>query len=96
MPDDRLGQNQPVRSFSDSGTVTFRPRVAHDDDDIVVIYNRQEADSAPLTPARYRLEQAEQTPPGDARYSTAWAYRRRPIGSPLMKGARLAWPFSSG
>ncbi len=60
MPDDGSRQDQPIRSLGGSGTVTFRPRVAHDDDDIVAIYNRQEADSMPLTLARYRLEQAEQ------------------------------------
>jgi GNAT superfamily N-acetyltransferase len=39
--------------------ITFRPRAENDDRDIVALHNRQEADSAPLTLDRYRLEAAE-------------------------------------
>src|SRR5581483_549101 len=60
MSDHESRRDQPIRSPSGSATMIFRPPVAADHDDIVAIYTRQEVDSAPLTVARYRLEQAEQ------------------------------------
>ena len=43
-----------------AGACAFRPRHADDDADIVALHALQEPDSAPLTVARYRIEQAEQ------------------------------------
>ena len=50
-------QSSPARG-ADAGA--YRLRRADDDADIVALHALQEPDSAPLTVARYRLEQAEQ------------------------------------
>jgi GNAT superfamily N-acetyltransferase len=44
---------------ADSSSPILRPRAARDDEDIVAIYTRQEADRAPLTVAQYREKQDE-------------------------------------
>ncbi len=56
------GQREDHRSHPPSGAsaCAFRLRCADDDADIVTLYALQEPDSAPMTVARYRMEQAEQ------------------------------------
>jgi GNAT superfamily N-acetyltransferase len=62
--------NQQARASSDEGTLALRPRVAGDDARVVEIYSQQEADSLPLTIARYQAEHAEKTV--GPRGSEAW------------------------
>jgi RimJ/RimL family protein N-acetyltransferase len=65
MTADGRDREHLARSSSDQESLTFRPGVAGDDAAIVEIYTRQEADSVPLTIARYRAGQAEKVADSD-------------------------------
>ncbi len=54
-----MRRDPQTRPSSEQGSITLRARVAGDDAGIVEIHTRQEADSQPLTIARYRAELAE-------------------------------------
>jgi GNAT superfamily N-acetyltransferase len=67
MTEDGSVRDPPARPSSGLETLTLRPRAAGDEARIVEIYNRQEADSLPLTLARFRAEHAAKAadPPGE-------------------------------
>jgi GNAT superfamily N-acetyltransferase len=83
--------------------VTIRPRVPADDDQIVAIYNRQEADSRPLSIDEYRQDAAEGN--GEGRYvairadhvagygelRSAWWTGRRDVSMLELRVDRQCW-----